>query len=52
MNQGNKESHGQCNISNIYTILYIYVCVSERERQRETHRDRQMERPNCGVKEK
>lgn len=34
MNQGNKESHGQCNISNIYTNLCIYVCVSERERDR------------------
>lgn len=37
MNQGNKESHGQCNISNIYTILCIYVCVSERERDRGKH---------------
>lgn len=52
MNQGNKERHGQCNISNIYAILCIYVCVSERETDRQKHRDRQTERPNCSVKEK
>ena len=38
----------------IYTQIYVFMCVCQRERERqmETHRDRQTERPNHGVKEK